>query len=317
MTDLLAVIGEALEAYWSSPGVLFALLVVGTAMASLVLLFLAKAQKARLRVGLLTGLYVLAIFFWLFVAASLVLCVSMAGTVAYRRNGVALAGGSAVLAALAVTAPLSWFVWRRSGPSVIRRFVPRSPRRDEAWIQGFVDGLAAGGGGAKATVGIVDRPEPLAIAVGGPAPHVLVSRGLLDTLDREEVETVTAHEFMHLRHHDAEFKVVSTILSRLLFFDPFSKLFDPAVHREREYLADEMSGRSTGKPAALASALLKISEGAAPPEAAWGLSIHGPPGGVFSRYPPLRERVERLLRLSQSLAAEGRRADLAVVTPDT
>jgi Zn-dependent protease with chaperone function len=151
----------------------------------------------------------------------------------------------------------------------------------------------------------VDRPEPITMAVAGKEAHILVSIGLLDALDREEVEAVTAHELMHLKHHDAEFKVVSTILSRVLLFDPFSKVFDPAVHREREYLADEMGGRSTGKPAALASALLKIAERDAPPKAAWGISIHGPRRGLFSRYPPVRERVDRLLLLSELLDQRG------------
>ncbi|MFA5896717.1 MAG: M48 family metalloprotease, partial [Thermoplasmata archaeon] len=135
---------------------------------------------------------------------------------------------------------------------------------------------------------------------------VLVSRGLLRLLERDEVETVVAHELMHLKHHDAEFKVFSTVFSRILFFDPFSKFFDPAVHREREYLADEMSGRSTGKPAALASALLKIAGYGTPPRAVWGLSIFGKGRGVFSRYPPLRERVRRLLILSDLLSTDAR-----------
>jgi len=93
-------------------------------------------------------------------------------------------------------------------------------------------------------------------------------------------------------------------LSRILFFDPFSKFFDPAVHREREYLADEMGGRSTGKPAALASALVKIANSGTPAKATWGLSILGGAGrGIFSRYPPLKERVHRLLLLSDLLSA--------------
>src|SRR5207247_7458795 len=107
---------------------------------------------------------------------------------------------------------------------------------------------------------VVDTPATVAIAVGGPDPQVLVSTGLTTLLDREEVEAVLAHEVMHLKNHDAEFKVFSRVFSRIMFFDPLSKLFDPAVHREREYLADIMSGRTTGKPDSLASALLKIAK---------------------------------------------------------
>ena len=75
------------------------------------------------------------------------------------------------------------------------------------------------------------------------------------------------------------------------------------MHREREYLADEMSGRSTGKPAALASALLKIASRDPPPRVFAGLSIYGVGRGVFSRYPALKERGQRLLVLSELLTA--------------
>src|SRR5437879_12751520 len=97
------------------------------------------------------------------------------------------------------------------------------------------------------------------MSVVGKDRSMLLSRCLLIILERDELESVAAHELMHLKHHDAEFKVFSRVLSRILFFDPFSKFFDPAIHREREYLSDETAGRLTGKPASLASALLKIA----------------------------------------------------------
>jgi len=150
-------------------------------------------------------------------------------------------------------------------------------------------------------VQIVESDEALAIAVGGRDQNILVSSGLLKLLDRDEHEPVVAHELMHLKHHDAEFKVFSRVLSRILFFDPFSKFFDPAVHREREYLADEASGRTTGKPATLASALLKLADRSPLGPSTWGLSILGPGNGLFSRYPPVQERVQRLLLLSEIL----------------
>src|SRR5438445_12974996 len=142
------------------------------------------------------------------------------------------------------------------------------------------------------------------MVVGGKDRSMLLSRGLLSILEKDELDSVIAHELMHLKHHDAEFKVFSRVLSRILFFDPFSKFFDPAVHREREYLADEMGGRSTGKPAALASALVKIANQGVPAKATWGLSFVGVAGqGIFSGYPPLEERVHRLLLLSDLLSA--------------
>src|SRR3989440_5965255 len=227
--------------------------------------------------------------------------------VAYARNGVSFAVFGAVVGGLAASAIISLLVWRYGNAAVIRKFNPRNPAPNEAWLQQYVDLLGKFERVPGVRVRIVESNDALAMAVGGAHQTILVSSGLLALLERDEIEPVVAHELMHLKHHDAEFKVFSRVLSRILFFDPFSKFFDPAVHREREYLADETAGRLTGKPASLASALLRIAERGVGPKAAWGLSIYGAGRGIFSRYPPLKERVQRLLLLSEILPSSSSR----------
>ena len=305
MPSLVEVIGEALQHYWLSPFPLTVLAVCGASIGTLLYVFLTNARNAKLRVSLLTGLYALSIFFWVFIAVSLVLCVSQARMVAYARNGVPVAVGGAVIGGLLASAVISVAVWRYGNAAVIRKFAPRGLAENEKWLQKYVDLLAEFEGVGDVEVRMVESEEPLAMAIGGTDPTILVSRGMVSLLERDEAETVIAHEVMHLKHHDAEFKVFSRVLSRILFFDPFSKFFDPAVHREREYLADEMGARSSGRPAALASALLKIASRGVPQKASWGLSILGPARGVFKRYPPLQERVNRLLLLSDLLGSRG------------
>ena len=277
MTDSFGVILEALSAYWTSAVPLIILALCGGSMATLLYVFLTNAQNSKLRVSVLTGFYALTTFFWVFVAVSLLICVAQSGMVAYRRGGVQVAAGSALVAALAFSALASWMVWRFGPRAILRSLTPREPRADEAWLQEFL------------------------MAIGGPRPRIVLSRGILTLLDREELESVLSHELMHVKNHDAEFKVFSRVFSRIMFFDPFSKFFDPAVHREREYLADIMSGRTTGKPASLASALLKLAQNPAMPRSVLGLSILGPGKGIFSPYPPLEERIRRLLALSRLL----------------
>src|SRR5437870_12652354 len=87
MPSLFEVIGEALQAYWFSPLSLSALAVCGASIGTLLYVFVTNAENAKLRVSLLTGLYALSIFFWAFIAASLVLCVSLARMIAYARVG--------------------------------------------------------------------------------------------------------------------------------------------------------------------------------------------------------------------------------------
>lgn len=305
MVSFVDLIGEALQAYWLSPLSLTVLAVCGACMGTLLYVFLTNARNAKLRVSLLTGLYALSIFFWAFVAGSLVLCISQARMVAYARNGVPLAVFGAVVGGLAASAIISALVWKFGNASLLRNLAPRPPTPCEAWLSDYVKVLADFEGLGDVRLGVVDRTAALALAVGGKRPTIVVSAGLLALLERDEIETVVAHELMHLKHHDAEFKVFSRVFSRILFFDPFSKFFDPAVHREREYLADEMGARSSGKPATLASALLKIAGRGPPEKSSGGLSILGPGNGVFSRYPPLQDRVQRLLLLSNLLRGSG------------
>jgi Zn-dependent protease with chaperone function len=301
MASFVEEVGEALQAYWLSPLSLTVLAVCGACMGTLLYVFVTNARNTKLRVSLLTGLYALSIFFWAFVAGSLILCVSQARMVAYAKNGVPLAVFGAVVGGLAASGFISAVVWKYGNAAVLRKFAPRKPAEGDAWLQDYMALLAKFERVSEVRVGMVDTPATLAMAVGGKHRTIVVSTGLLNLLERDETEAVVAHELMHLKHHDSEFKVFSRVLSRILFFDPFSKFFDPAVHREREYLADEMAARSSGKPATLASALMKIASRGPQAKASWGLSIYGSGQGLFSRYPPLQERVNRLLLLSDIL----------------
>src|SRR2546430_11094838 len=124
MADLLHTIGEALGAYWSSPLSLTVVAVFVACMGTLLYVFLTNARNAKLRVSLLTGLYALSIFFWGFLAVSLLLCVSQARMVAYARNGVPMAVLGAVVGGLTVSAIGSLVVWPYGHAAVVRRFVP-------------------------------------------------------------------------------------------------------------------------------------------------------------------------------------------------
>src|SRR5256885_16236028 len=110
MADLLHTIGEALGAYWSSPLSLTVVAVFVACIGTLMYVFLTNARNAKLRVSLLTGLYSLSIFFWLFVASSLVLCISLSGMVAYRGLAPG-APGAAVLVGFGMSAVISVAVW--------------------------------------------------------------------------------------------------------------------------------------------------------------------------------------------------------------
>src|SRR3989442_2519769 len=128
------VMGEALERYWTNPLPLIVIFTCLACIGTLLYVFMTNARNAKLRVSLLTGLYSLSIFFWLFVATSLVLCLSVASIVAYRDWGIRAAAGGAVLPTFALSAVVSVGALRRSAERVLPKIPPRAPGADEAWL---------------------------------------------------------------------------------------------------------------------------------------------------------------------------------------
>src|SRR2546428_6366178 len=167
MASLAEVIVEALQHYWLSPLSLTVLAVCGASIATLLYVFITNARNTKLRVSLLTGLYAVSIFFWAFVAGSLVLCVSQARMVAYARNGVPLAVFGAVVGGLAVSAAISALVWRYGNAAVLRKFAPREVQDNETWLQRFADLLGEFEDVDGVRVRIVEFEQALAMAVGG------------------------------------------------------------------------------------------------------------------------------------------------------
>jgi heat shock protein HtpX len=147
-------------------------------------------------------------------------------------------------------------------------------------------------------VGIVESPEPNAYAAGlsPKSSVVVVTRGLLDMMNREELAGVIAHEIGHIRNRDVVISLIAAafafgfmVLLRwllrwglwfgtgrrrregessgleflimvvgLVIAVVAAMLIRLAISRQREYLADATSAWLTRNPEALASALEKI-----------------------------------------------------------
>ena len=82
-------------------------------------------------------------------------------------------------------------------------------------LENVVDEMAIAAGLPRPRVYIVPDPDPNAFATGrGPErSSIAVTRGLLDTLDREELQGVIAHEMSHIRNLDIR---VMTIVAALV-----------------------------------------------------------------------------------------------------
>ncbi|TSC62151.1 MAG: hypothetical protein G01um101448_216 [Parcubacteria group bacterium Gr01-1014_48] len=160
---------------------------------------------------------------------------------------------------------------------------------------------------------LIDDPAPNAFATGRNAEHavVVVTTGLLNILERSELEGVLAHELSHIGNRDmlvstvavvlvGFVSIVSDIFMRSLWFRGrdrddrgnagailmlvgvslsilaplFATLIHLAISRKREFLADASGSLLTRYPEGLARALEKISVHSQPLRTATNATAH-------------------------------------------
>jgi heat shock protein HtpX len=188
---------------------------------------------------------------------------------------------------------------------------------------------------------VIPSDQPNAFATGRNPNHsaVAVTQGIMKLLSEDELRGVISHELGHVRNRDILTQSVASAIGAMItylayFFLWFggddesplglvaslalvllapiaASLIQLAVSRQREYSADATGAQICGNPESLASALLRLEEGAkAIPmqvnQATEPLYIVKPfsGGGVaklFSTHPPIEERVRRLRQMRPSL----------------
>ena len=173
------------------------------------------------------------------------------------------------------------------------------PADAEPQLRNIVDTLAIGLGIEPPKIYVIDDTAPNAFATGRDPKHasIAVTKGLLEKLDRTELEGVLAHEMSHVVNRDIRVMLLVTVLVGtialisdgllrsmqfgggrrrgrdsggagiiaivaivLAILTPIiATLIQLAVSRQREYLADASGAMLTRYPPGLASALRKIS----------------------------------------------------------
>ncbi len=123
---------------------------------------------------------------------------------------------------------------------------------------------------------------------------VVVTTSFRDLLTPEELGVAVAHEASHVRAHDARYLPFVRSLSRILFIDPILGYLARHLSTRYEFGADEDAARVTGKPRALARALLKVHDASRVPSG--GAAFLG-----AARASLLVRRIERLLDLADRL----------------
>jgi len=244
-----------------------------------------------------------SIFFWSVLGTSLVLCTAMLD--AYDVNPrfvVSMVFGGSILSSLAISGLMAFLARRFAVPRMLRGMTagPLASSR----LDGIFSALSAR---MDVRADLMEASVGNAFSVGNAGKNVVaVSPVIVESLSVEEAEAVLAHELSHLKNNDSLEKGLAR-MARLAFpFDPVLRLLEPAVHRERELLADLSSVKYTGRPLALASALIKVHSGPSTGLNGGGAGYFIGSGkrGLLSLYPDLQKRVEMLLDMARHMRPE-------------
>lgn len=210
-------------------------------------------------------------------------------------------------------------------------------RQEEAELYNLLENLAISRGLTMPRLAIIETPAMNAYASGltQKSYTVTVTRGLMEALDKDELEAVLAHELSHIRHGDVRMMVIAVIFVGIISFVAeigfrvllrsggggrrsggvliliaaglivvaylLAILIRFSLSRRREYMADAGAVELTKNPDAMISALQKISGhsevGKAPSEVR-EMMIDNPRSGfmgVFATHPPIEKRVDMLV----------------------
>jgi Zn-dependent protease with chaperone function len=259
-----------------------------------------RSQSPRTRSWTLGLTLVSAVFMWLFISASLILCAALASTYqSALAEGVREVFGDAILIAVVGGLPLT-LVLRQAAPKIILRRV-KDLRQPPAEITQSFDAISRKMGVASSQLRLTSGGDPICFAVDTDTPTVVMSDRLLTLLDKDELETVLAHELAHIKNSDTALKALVTAYRTALPMDPIIRMVEGAFHKVRESVADETAAEFTKKPLSLASALLKIYD-AFPGTNLASLSAYSILGGSsapMNRHSPLKRRIERLIQLGK------------------
>ncbi len=112
-----------------------------------------------------------------------------------------------------------WYA-RRTGPRKVlwatgARELVAPKRQEEQMLVNVVEEMSIASGLPRPKIWIVPDKDPNAFATGNDeaASHVAVTEGLLDTLNRDELQGVIAHEMAHIKNHDVK---LMTLLAALI-----------------------------------------------------------------------------------------------------
>jgi len=239
---------------------------------------------------------------WLYISGFLVFIIVLGWIISYFTNSYAI-----LIIAVIYSVLTSFFSYWYSDKIVLA--INRAKlieKKDNPELYRLVENLCITAGLPLPKIYIIQESQPNAFATGRDPKHaaIAVTKGLLDRLERVELEGVIAHELSHIGNRDILIQsmivvlvgvvvILTDLFFRMAFWGGigrrsdrnggqarvimllfalalavlaplFAQLVKLAISRKREFLADAEGALLTRYPEGLASALEKISKDPTP-----------------------------------------------------
>ncbi|HEX7714226.1 MAG TPA: zinc metalloprotease HtpX [Bacillota bacterium] len=218
--------------------------------------------------------------------------------------------------ALFIAVATSWFGYYYSDEVALSASHAKPlTKADNLYLYNLIEGLALAAGIPAPRAYLIDDTAPNAFATGRDPQHaaIAVTTGLMQKLNRAELEGVIAHEMSHIKNYDIRISTLVVVLvgmavllsdwmMRSLWFGRgrgrnrdggnfqgilalvglifmilaplIAQLMQLAISRKREFLADASGALLTRYPEGLASALEKLDADTEPLEVANKATAH-------------------------------------------
>jgi heat shock protein HtpX len=260
--------------------------------------------------------------------------------------GVLITAGAGVVTIVVVMGALSFAQLFFSDKIALSAMGAKQVSPEEApGLHAMIERLCIQADLPKPKIAVADTEMPNAFALGRSqkSATVCATTGIMRVLSPSELEGVMAHELSHVKHRDVLIMTIASFFASLaaimlqfgFFFGGDGDDDNPsilvvllvsflvyvisfflmmALSRYREFAADRGAAIVTGRPSALASALVKLS-GAMQTVPTNDLreaermnaffivpaSVKGSLQNIFSTHPPMEKRIERLQQLERQL----------------
>ncbi len=105
---------------------------------------------------------------------------------------------------------------------------------------------------------VVDDDEPLLYSTSKKEHSIVISKGLFESLNKDELKSAIAHEVAHIERNKRPVLIIVFLIRVVMFFNPAVLIEFRKITQEEEMICDDMAVSMTGNPQSLINVLKRF-----------------------------------------------------------